>query len=181
MISSRNLCKFIFQSLCLCVAFLAIIMPMHNLFFNKKNNQFYIGIDWMANVNRMKDSKAFGERLKDSLLRAGYELRPSVVEREFNQRYWGTPVTVQAVRKWLAGDVIPTQDKLQTLAEWLQIDPHWLRFGEERFGSIRAQEASWEVGMTQEDRDMISQFLALSLRERKVLRDFFKAYLLTIQ
>lgn len=120
----------------------------------------------------MKDSKAFGERLKDSLLRAGYELRPSVVEREFNQRYWGTPVTVQAVRKWLAGDVIPTQDKLQTLAEWLQIDPHWLRFGEERFGSIRAQEASWEVGMTQEDRDMISQFLALSLRERKVLRDF---------
>ncbi|OZB86617.1 MAG: hypothetical protein B7Z48_03955, partial [Thiotrichales bacterium 12-47-6] len=90
MISSRNLCKFIFQSLCLCVAFLAIIMPMHNLFFNKKNNQFYIGIDWRANVNRMKDSKAFGERLKDSLLRAGYELRPSVVEREFNQRYWGT-------------------------------------------------------------------------------------------
>lgn len=181
MISSRNLCKFIFQSLCLCVALLAIIMPMHNLFFNKKNNQFYIGIDWRANVNRMKDSKAFGERLKDSLLRAGYELRPSVVEREFNQRYWGTPVTVQAVRKWLAGDVIPTQDKLQTLAEWLQIDPHWLRFGEERFGSIRAQEASWEVGMTQEDRDVISQFLALSLRERKVLRDFFKAYLLTIQ
>ena len=181
MISSRNLCKFIFQSLCLCVAFLAIIMPMHNLFFNNKNNQFYIGIDWRANVNRMKDSKAFGERLKDSLLRAGYELRPSVVEREFNQRYWGTPVTVQAVRKWLAGDVIPTQDKLQTLAEWLQIDPHWLRFGEERFGSIRAQEASWEVGMTQEDRDMISQFLALSLRERKVLRDFFNTYLKTIE
>lgn len=137
--------------------------------------------DWRANVIRMKDSKAFGERLKDVLLRAGYELRPSVVEREFNQRYWGTPVTVQAVRKWLAGDVIPTQDKLQTLAEWLQIDPHWLRFGEERFGSIRAQEASWEVGMTQEDRDVISQFLALSLRERKVLRDLFKAYLLKIQ
>ncbi len=140
-----------------------------------------MSVHWRANVVRMKDSKAFGERLKDSLLRAGYELRPSVVEREFNQRYWGTPVTVQAVRKWLAGDVIPTQDKLQTLAEWLQIDPHWLRFGEERFGSIRAQEASWEVGMTQEDRDMISQFLALSLRERKVLRDFFNTYLKTIE
>lgn len=128
----------------------------------------------------MKDSKAFGERLKDALLRAGYELRPCVVEREFNQRYWGTPVTVQAVRKWLLGEVIPTQDKVQTLAEWLQIDPHWLRFGEERFGAIREQEAKWEVGMTQEDRDVISQFLALSLQERKVLRNFFKAYLLTI-
>lgn len=35
--------------------------------------------------------------------------------------------------------------------------------------------------MTQEDCDMINQFLPLSLLERKVLRDFFKAYLLTIQ
>jgi transcriptional regulator with XRE-family HTH domain len=128
----------------------------------------------------MKESKAFSERLKQSLKRAGYAIRPVILEREFNQRYWGTPVTVQAVRKWLLGDVIPTQDKLQVLAEWLQVDPHWLRFGEERFGSMREQEGRWEIGMTQEDRDMISQFLTLSLSERKVLRDFFKAYLLTI-
>ncbi len=36
----------------------------------------------------MKDSIAFGERLKQSLTKAGYELRPVVLEREFNQRYW---------------------------------------------------------------------------------------------
>jgi transcriptional regulator with XRE-family HTH domain len=127
----------------------------------------------------MKDSIAFSERLKQSLTHANYELRPIVVEREFNQRYWGTPVTVQAVRKWLLGDVIPTQDKLQILAEWLQVDPHWLRFGEERFGSVREQEANWEIGMTQEDRDAISRFLALPLRERKVVRNFFTVYLQT--
>jgi transcriptional regulator with XRE-family HTH domain len=127
----------------------------------------------------MKDSTAFGERLKQSLSKSGYKLSPTVLEREFNQRHWGTPVTVQAVRKWLLGDVIPTQDKLQTLAEWLQVDPHWLRFGEERFGSIREQEANWEIGMTQEDRDAISRFLALPLRERKVVRNFFTVYLQT--
>jgi transcriptional regulator with XRE-family HTH domain len=126
----------------------------------------------------MKDSTAFGERLKASLTKSGYALKPIVLEREFNQRYWGSPVTVQAVRKWLLGDVIPTQDKLQVLAEWLQIDPHWLRFGEEKFGSVREQEAKWEIGITQEDRDMISRFLELPLAKRKTIRHFFNTYLL---
>lgn len=134
----------------------------------------------MVIVMVMKDSIAFGERLKQSLSQAGYELRPAILEREFNQRHWGTPVTVQAVRKWLLGQVIPTQDKLQVLAEWLQVDPHWLRFGEERFGSVREQEARWEIGMTQEDRDMISRFLTLPLTERKIIRHFFDTYLATL-
>lgn len=127
----------------------------------------------------MKNSVAFGERLKAAMTKAGYALKPVVIEREFNQRYWGSPVSVQAVRKWLLGDVIPTQDKLQVLAEWLQVDPHWLRFGEDRFGSVREQESKWEVGMTQEDRNTISEFMTLPLAERKTLRQFFKVYLQT--
>lgn len=125
----------------------------------------------------MKNSIAFGDRLKAAMTKAGYALKPVVIEREFNQRYWGTPVTVQAIRKWLLGDVIPTQDKLQVLAEWLQVDPHWLRFGEDRFGSVRDQESKWEIGMTQEDRNTISEFMTLPLAERKTLRQFFQAYL----
>lgn len=127
----------------------------------------------------MKNSIAFGERLKAAMTKAGYALKPVVIEREFNQRYWGSPVSVQAVRKWLLGDVIPTQDKLQVLAEWLQVDPHWLRFGEDRFGSVREQESKWEVGMTQEDRNTISEFMMLPLAERKTLRQFFQVYLQT--
>lgn len=127
----------------------------------------------------MKNSIAFGERLKVAMTKAGYALKPVVIEREFNQRYWGSPVSVQAVRKWLLGDVIPTQDKLQVLAEWLQVDPHWLRFGEDRFGSVREQESKWEIGMTQEDRNTISEFMTLPLAERKTLRQFFKVYLQT--
>ncbi len=127
----------------------------------------------------MKNSVAFGERLKAAMTKAGYALKPVVIEREFNQRYWGSPVSVQAVRKWLLGDVIPTQDKLQVLAEWLQVDPHWLRFGEDRFGSVREQESKWEIGMTQEDRNTISEFMTLPLAERKTLRQFFKVYLQT--
>jgi transcriptional regulator with XRE-family HTH domain len=148
------------------------IIQEDNQQFNQINNLFNDCFRHLVNVTNMKDSIAFGERLKQSLSKAGHELRPAVLEREFNQRYWGTPVSVQAVRKWLLGQVIPTQDKLQVLAEWLQIDPHWLRFGEERFGSVREQEAKWEIGMTQEDRDMISRFLELSLAERETIRRY---------
>lgn len=53
-----------------------------------------------------------------------------VLEREFNLRYWGRSVSFQVVRRWLRGEVVPTQDRLQVLAEWLGVDAHWLRFGE---------------------------------------------------
>jgi transcriptional regulator with XRE-family HTH domain len=41
----------------------------------------------------------------------------------------GVQVTVHAARKWLLGEAIPTQDKLQALAAWLGVEPNWLRFG----------------------------------------------------
>lgn len=50
--------------------------------------------------------------------------------REFNLRYQGAPVTAQATRKWLEGRALPSQDKIRALALWLDVSPHWLRFGE---------------------------------------------------
>ncbi|MFL6571802.1 MAG: hypothetical protein ACJ8G4_08615 [Burkholderiales bacterium] len=50
--------------------------------------------------------------------------------REFNLRYEGTPVTVQAVRKWVSGRALPSQDKIRALALWLEVSPQWLRYGE---------------------------------------------------
>jgi hypothetical protein len=37
----------------------------------------------------MDEKAEFAARLKQAMLDAGYEPRPSVIEREFNQRYWG--------------------------------------------------------------------------------------------
>ena len=62
---------------------------------------------------------AFAQRLREAMIRAGYEPRPAVLEREFNQRYWGRPMTLHGVRRWLQGETLPTQNKLLTLAEWL--------------------------------------------------------------
>ena len=122
----------------------------------------------------------FAQRLKQAMLDAGYEARPSVLEREFNQRYWGHPVTFQAVRHWLRGDAMPEQDKLQVLAEWLSIEPQVLRFGAEVTHKIQDKKNRWDEAIAGAEREVIEAFLSLPVPQRKVLREviltFAKAY-----
>ena len=46
---------------------------------------------------------------------------------------------MQAARRWLRGEAIPAQDKMQVLAEWLKIEPEVLRFGEAVRLSVQEQ------------------------------------------
>jgi len=117
----------------------------------------------------MNEAQMFSQRLQDSMLKAGYEIRPVVLEREFNQRYWGKSVTVQAVRRWLFGEAIPNQDRLQVLAEWLNVDPHWLRFGEKLSGSVQQQRKRWDANMTPQERQVVETFMSLPAEKRKMV------------
>ena len=123
----------------------------------------------------MYESTKFSERLKESMLTAGYEFRPVVLEREFNQRYWGNPVSVQAVRRWINGEAIPAQDRLQVLAEWLNVDPHWLRFGEKLSGSVQQQRKRWDVKMTPQERETVEVFMSLTQEKRKIVSEIIYA------
>jgi len=94
------------------------------------------------------EKQGFSKRLREGLRHAGVrETGAASIAREFNLRYHGTPVTAQAVRKWLAGKSLPSQDKIRALALWLEVSPHWLRFGEPegrfaRTHSVLRQEAA---------------------------------------
>lgn len=123
----------------------------------------------------MNETEKFSIRLHESMLAAGYEVRPVVLDREFNQRYWGKPVSVQAVRRWLNGEAIPTQDKLQVLAEWLNVDPHWLRFGEKLSGSVQQQRKRWDAKMTPQERQVIEVFMSLPPDKRKIVGEIINA------
>lgn len=93
----------------------------------------------------MEKSKAeFARRLREAMAAAGYEAKPAVLEREFNQRYWGKAMTLHGVRRWLRGETLPAQDKLLTLAEWLGVEPQALRFGNEVAQGVRARRKRWE-------------------------------------
>jgi transcriptional regulator with XRE-family HTH domain len=124
----------------------------------------------------MDEKTEFSQRLRKAIEDAGYSARPIVLEREFNTRYWGRSVTVQAVRRWLRGEAIPSQEKLQVLAEWLKIEPHALRFGEHAAESIRAKRQQWDEALDYQERETIETYLSLPVPQRKVIREVIEAF-----
>ena len=88
----------------------------------------------------MDEKQAFSKRLKETLRKAGVDPGSYAhIAREFNLRYAGDPVSTQAVRKWLTNAALPSQDKIRTLAQWLDVGVHWLRFGDPERKQDRAQ------------------------------------------
>src|SRR5690349_14693760 len=107
----------------------------------------------------MKDEKAeFAARLRAALKDAGIEPRAAVLERRFNSRYEGTPVSTQATSQWLNGKVIPRQDKMRVLAALVGMDPHVLQYGGRRVAEAKT---AWAAAMSAQDRAMVDAFLHL--------------------
>ena len=78
---------------------------------------------------KVSESQQFADRLRGALESAGVRASPTLVANAFNLRYRGRSITPHTVRNWLLGKVMPTQDKLRVLSDWLQVSPDELRFG----------------------------------------------------
>jgi transcriptional regulator with XRE-family HTH domain len=77
------------------------------------------------------------------------------------------------VRNWLLGQALPTQDKLVVLAQWLQVSPEELRFGQA--ASVpRLPDAQLEP-LEMADREMIQRYLSLPIAGRKTVREVVAA------
>ncbi len=127
-------------------------------------------------MNEKNEKLEFAERLRNAMLASGYEARPTVLEKGFNTRYWGRSVTVQAVTRWLRGEAIPSQEKLQVLAEWLKIEPHALRFGEQAAESIRAKRRQWDEALDYRERETIERYLSLPAPQRRIVREVIEVF-----
>lgn len=119
---------------------------------------------------------AFAKRLAEAMIAAGYEAKPAVLEREFNTRHWGKPVTLHGVRRWLRGETLPSQDKLRTLSEWLKVEPHKLQFGHNHRAESPAPR--WDPHIGYQDRELFEAFLKLPVPQRKVVREVIVAFTL---
>lgn len=78
----------------------------------------------------LTEPRAFAQSLNAALVAAGVAVSPTTLQCKFNSLTPDKPVTVHAVRKWIMGESIPTQDRVRVLAAWLGVSPNWLRFGE---------------------------------------------------
>ncbi len=120
--------------------------------------------------------KKFATQLKEAMLAAGYKPKPAVLEREFNLRYLGSPMTLHGVRRWLLGETLPSPDKIVVLAKWLNIEPHVLRDGEEISNEIKAKRQRWDDGLDHREREIIEVFLQLPLQQKKIIREVILAF-----
>jgi transcriptional regulator with XRE-family HTH domain len=126
----------------------------------------------------VSESQQFADRLRSALGSAGVRASPTLVANAFNLRYHGRSITPHTARNWLLGKVMPTQDKLRVLAEWLQVSPDELRFGRAPGKTYVYEMNDGPIEMALADREMIDRYLSLSQAERKTIRDVVSAFML---
>ena len=114
------------------------------------------------------EKKEFAERLKVALKRAPKSIQTAAqLAHEFNLRHENQPITPQAAQKWLSGTAMPTADKLQTLADWLNVSAHWLRNGPpplapKKPGTKRPSQASGKGELSEKEARLLSRLRLLS-------------------
>ena len=119
----------------------------------------------------MNEKIEFSNRLRQAMTDAGCAASPSVLEHGFNLRWHGRSISNQAAWSWLNSKAIPTQEKIQVLAEWLKVEPEVLRFGEAVRNSIQQQKQRWDEGVGYLERETFDTFLKLPAPQRKLIRE----------
>ena len=119
----------------------------------------------------MNEKIEFSSRLRQAMTDAGYAASPSVLEHEFNLRWYGRSISNQAAWSWLNSKAIPTQDKIQVLAEWLKVAPEVLRFGDAVRKSVQKHRERWDEGVGYLERETFDAFLQLPAPQRKLIRE----------
>lgn len=119
----------------------------------------------------MNEKIEFSNRLRQAMADAGYAASPSVLEQEFNLRWYGRSISNQAAWNWLNSKAVPTQDKIQVLAEWLKVEPEVLRFGEVVRHSVQEYRQRWDEGVGYLERETFDAFLRLPAPQRKLIRE----------
>lgn len=118
----------------------------------------------------------FAARLAKAMKAQGYNAEPAVLEREFNLRHYGEPMTLHGVRKWLIGTSIPPYEKIITLATWLKVPPEDLTFGLEIKQKIKQENANWKEAISYHERETFEAFLSLPAPQRKIVREVILAF-----
>jgi hypothetical protein len=127
-------------------------------------------------------SKEFSDRLVFALKEKNRVPSPTELAHDFNLRWRGSPVTVNAVRKWLTGEAIPTQDKLEVLAYLLNTSKEWLRWGSnsiQKFSYSKPIQSSFSSSSLDADlsRNFLQDYSLLSPEHKKLLDAVVKVLL----
>ena len=122
----------------------------------------------------------FSKRLKLALKRSPKPVDGAAeLALQFNLRHTNDSITAQSAHKWLTGKAKPTTDKIKTLANWLNVSAHWLRYGppndakkKQPAGARRAKlQAEKDISFSEEEMKLIAQFRRLSAHQRHLIAE----------
>jgi transcriptional regulator with XRE-family HTH domain len=125
----------------------------------------------MGNLPADEERHGFALRLKAALKKGHFPTTANSFAKEFNLRADGARVTVYAVRKWLDGTAIPTQEKLHIIAHWIGVSAQWLRFGDD------AEDLLKDVYLEPRDFRLINDLRQLRQSERTLVEQMVEALL----
>lgn len=134
------------------------------------------------------EKHAFSQRLKLALKRSKKKIDgPAALALQFNLRHRNESISPQAAYKWLHGIALPAPDKMETLAEWLNVSAHWLRFGppeaaktKRTASANRVMESSgtYET-LSTEEKALLAQLRGLTEHQRHLVEELVEQ--LTLQ
>lgn len=125
----------------------------------------------MASLPADEERHGFAVRLKSALNDGHFPATANAFTKEFNLRADGARVTVYAVRKWLDGSSIPTQEKIHIIAHWLGVSAQWLRYGDGAEPSLK------DVYLEPRDFRLIKDLRQLHQSERMLIEKMVEALL----
>ncbi len=113
--------------------------------------------------------RLFAERLAVAAASAKVQLSPTRFAEGFNA-ISDDSISIHAARKWIVGESIPAQNRLQVIAEWLGVRASWLRFGEGELGTESAVE-SRKINFSADELKVIADLRQLPAEEKKIVRE----------
>ena len=113
-------------------------------------------------MHTTEEKQSFSKRLKIALRAAAPKAQTvNEIAIQFNLRHEQEPVSNQAVHKWLIGQAIPSREKIETLAKWLNVSTEWLRTGHDAIIADTTLSALSHI--------MLNRFVSLSERQQLVV------------
>lgn len=127
---------------------------------------------------KKNERQGFSRRLGSRLQHKAMPVSATALAREFNLRWRGANITVNAVRRWLVGEAIPAKDKLGVLADLLDVSEDWLRWGSTDIDMTADDAPDHRVenmavatyNIPKDARSLMQDIMLLSPKDREYLR-----------
>ena len=124
-----------------------------------------------------KDAKVlFADRLRRAMIDAGLKPKAVVLERGFNQHFYGPPMSEHGVARWLRGETVPPYAKVAALANWLKVPIENLYGAGGRHTAAEEPRPKFDPEIGYQERELFEAFLKLPAPQRRTIRDIIVAF-----